>query len=298
MTKIFIAFLLIISCAPGRVFGQTDANSETDAIESLLYVNYLNVDNKYQLVKLEAKTKDGRLFKPAKGVKVKVYLDADSSEAFLIDSCITDEKGLASVAIPASLAEAWKSSVTHTFLAIADAAAPFGATHSDLTISKAKLAIDTINDGSSRSVRVQLLAMQNDGTWQPVTEGDVKVGIRRLTSNLSVGEEESFTIDESGEAIASFDREGIPGDEQGNIVLIAAIVDNDTYGNLQLQAVVPWGKPTALAANTDARNLWSDRTLVPYWLLFLISAITLSVWAVVGYMAIQFFRMKRLASAD
>lgn len=49
---------------------------------------------------------------------------------------------------------------------------------------------------------------------------ELKVGIQRLGGLLSAGEEETYTTDTTGSVSVDLNKEHLPGDESGNIVLV------------------------------------------------------------------------------
>ena len=75
-----------------------------------------------------------------------------------------------------------------------------------------------------------------------VKEIEMKLGLKRSLGNLSVGDEETYTSDSTGMASAEFMRDSIPGDKNGNLILVARVENNDIYGNVVEEKSVPWGK--------------------------------------------------------
>jgi hypothetical protein len=87
----------------------------------------------------------------------------------------------------------------------------------------------------------------------------------------------------------------MPGDEKGNLALVARVVDNDTYGNLTTEKIVPWGvveKPNLTFFKQ--RTLWSTRFETPIWLLLLAYSIGGSVWIVIIYLIWQLMIIKKI----
>ena len=127
----------------------------------------------------------------------------------------------------------------------------------------------------------------------------MKVGVTRSASILSAGDEDTYTTDSTGMATAEFKKDSLPGDNQGNITLVARIEDNDLYGNLSVEKTVPWG--IAVKTETgffDQRTLWSTRFRTPGWLLFMAYSIVISVWSVLIYLVFQLIKIKRLSMKD
>src|SRR5690242_9479464 len=126
----------------------------------------------------------------------------------------------------------------------------------------------------------------------------MKAGVKRLGGILSGGDEATYTTDSTGTAIIEFKKDSLPGDEKGNIILAAKIEDNDLFGNLQVEKVVPWGKiQKADHSFFEKRTLWTTRFRTPYWLLFIAYTIVLSVWGTLIYLIYQFFKIRKLGKA-
>ena len=60
-----------------------------------------------------------------------------------------------------------------------------------------------------------------DNEWKPASDVEMKVGVTRSASILSAGDDDTYTTDSTGMATAEFKKDSLPGDNQGNITLIA-----------------------------------------------------------------------------
>jgi len=76
------------------------------------------------------------------------------------------------------------------------------------------------------------LKEKNGNEWVAVKEIEMKLGIKRMLGNFTVGDEETYTSDSTEMASAEFKRDSKPGDEKGNLILVARVEDNDDYCNL------------------------------------------------------------------
>ena len=83
--------------------------------------------------------------------------------------------------------------------------------------------------------------------------------------------------------------------QKGDIVLVARVDNNELFGNLLVKKVVPWGKPT-VANDTffTKRSLWATRDKAPIWLIVMAYSIIAAVWAVLIYLVIQLFKIRKL----
>jgi hypothetical protein len=164
----------------------------------------------------------------------------------------------------------------------------------EISVTRAKLQIDTVNEDGARSITVTLLKLDG-GEWTPVADVEMQAGVQRLGGILPGGEEATYTTDSSGKATIAFIRYSMPGDAKGNIVLAARVDGHDELGSLLLEQPVPWGKPTVTGNNFfGQRTLWSTRFKTPLWLLLMAYTIVTAVWGTLIYLILQLIKIKKL----
>ncbi len=123
----------------------------------------------------------------------------------------------------------------------------------------------------------------------------MKIGVKRHGGILSAGDDATYTTDSSGILTVEFKRDSLPGDVKGNIILTARVDDNEFFGNLQVEKIVPWGEVTKIDDSFfNKRTLWTTRSRTPFWLLFMAYTIILGVWGTLVYLIFQLFRIKKL----
>ena len=261
--------------------------------QPLLDVVYFSYNNSIPYVQVMARLKQGRKFDPVKGVTLKVYLDSISSSSLMTDKAVTDETGKADAAMPPSLQKEWNASAKHTFIAEASGVKEFEGEKAVTEVTKARLLIDTATVSETKNITATFLALEN-GKWTPIKDADVKIMIKRLGGNLTVGDEATYTTDSSGTVTAEFKRDSIPGDANGNIVLIAKVEDNDTYGNLSVEKTAKWGALLTYDSTFNDRSLFGTRDKAPIWLLLMAYLIIGIVWGTLAYLVFQIFKIKKL----
>lgn len=281
---------LFLSCIFMLLSAGVNAQEDSIPAKELVILKYFNSNNRVQYLILENFMKTGRKTEPLKGKVFNIYIDSIIT-GNLIATVTTDEKGKAKSFLPPSLKAAWEAASIHTFIAVAagneDASA-------ELVITKAKIQIDTASAEGVRSITVQVMKYENN-EWVPAGEVEMKAGIQRLGGILSAGSEETYTTDSTGTVTVEFDKDSLPGDQNGNFVLVAKVEDNDLFGNLLVEKTVPWG--IALTTDKtffDQRTLWSTRFKTPYWLLFMAYSIVIGVWGTIIYLILQIIKIKKL----
>jgi len=285
-----LLLLMIFSFAISRASAQQDSVPAKELVK----LRYFNDKNKIQYLVLENSQKKGKETKPLATKTFSLYLDSMNSVNF-IGNVTTDKNGRAKSFLPPSLKSAWNASASHTFIAVPEGREE---SMSELEITKAKIQIDTASEDSTRNIIVQVSKYEND-TWVPANEVEMRIGIKRLGGVLSAGDEESYTTDSTGTVTIELLKKNIPGDAKGNIVVAAKTEDNDLYGNLYVEKVVPWG----IAVNPDTgffekRTLWSTRFRTPYWLLMMAYSIIIAVWGTLIYLILQIVKIKKIGIAQ
>ncbi len=269
--------------------------AQDDSVESkpILSVRYFVSANKVPYLDINIKKKEGRKFEAVKGVPVNVYFN-EASETNLLGKIITDINGEGKVAFPPSFKATWDSLDEFKFVAVSDSSAGVEGLNSDVTIKKAILVIDTTTVDGIRTVTAQLKEKKGN-EWVAVNEIEMKLRIKQLLGNLTVGDADTYTSDSTGMASADFKRDSMPGDEKGNLTLVASVEDNDIYGNLVTEKIVPWGK--AVKPDTgffNQRTLWSTRFQAPIWLLIMAYSIGFGIWTVIIYLVWQIIKMRNM----
>ena len=269
------------------------ASAQDAAPEILLDLKYNVSNNQVPYILVHSKTKlEKKKFQPVAGITVSIYLDKQSTDA-LLGKLITNDKGDGAVFLSSSLKAAWDSSGSHTFLAFSETKKPYAETTAELKITKARILLDTLLEDTVRNVVIKV-EEHNNGKWVPVKGVELKAAVKRLGGDLNISDEASFTTDSLGLVKAEFKRNSLPGDEKGNIILIAKVEDNETFGNLSIEKTVRWGAPFKYESTFNERSLFATRDKTPFWLLFLAYTIIGIVWGTMIYLVIQIFKIRKL----
>jgi hypothetical protein len=271
------------------------AQEDSVVAKELISLKYFSEKNSLQYLLLENKLKTGKKIEPLTNKTFHLYLDSIGA-VNKIAEVTTDGDGVAKSFLPVGLKEKWNAGSGHKFLAVAAGKEDEVAT--ELEIVKAKISIDTIADGETKSIVVQVSKFENN-EWIGAADVEMKVGIQRLGGILAAGDEETYTTDSSGTATVQLMKDSLPGDNKGNIVLAAKVEDNDLYGNLMVEKTVPWGVASAGDKNFfDQRKLWATNFRTPLWLLFMAYSIVIGVWATLIYLVFQIIRIKRIGTTS
>ncbi len=263
--------------------------SQTPKNDLNLSLGYYNDNNHFQYLKANAKTKIDRKFQMVPGISLTFYLGSESPEN-LLGRAISDDKGDAVVFIPASIKAAWDKSAKHSFTVVSANTPLYDQTKATADVTRAKIKIDT---GEDRKITATFLEWK-DSAWVPVKGVDMKIAVRRLDADLNVNETATYTTDSLGNVSADFKRDSLPGDEKGNLILVAKTEDNETYGSVSSQKAVPWGTAFKYVSHFDKRTLFARRGRSPIWLELMAYGIIVAVWGVLFYLVMQIRKLKEL----
>ncbi|MHB8207899.1 hypothetical protein [Mucilaginibacter sp.] len=287
LNKVLILLLSVI-----YVFQSNKSFSQSsDKADLNITINYYVNNNTLPYLLVAVKSKVNGKFQPVNNITLKLFLDKDSIGTF-INKVTTNNQGIAMSDIPSTVKKEWATTSKHTFLARFDGNSAYASAKADITVARAKLLIDT----SERSITASVLEMK-DTAWVPVKGVDVILAVRRLGGDLLINETPTFTTDSTGKASGDFKRDSIPGDAKGNIIIVAKVVDNDTYGNLVIEKTVPWGNKFVYVSTFNKRTLFATRDKAPIWLLFIVYSIVIAVWGILIYLVFNIFKIKKLGQS-
>jgi hypothetical protein len=296
-TNNFIVLLLLVAATllTNKVTAQEDTATKKETPKELVTLKYFNENNGLQYLMLTNFLKTGKKIEPQKNKVFKLYLDS-SSTTNLIGTVTTDEKGRAKSFIPPSLKVMWDVNTVHKFIAVANGKEEDAA--AEIEIAKARIKIDTSSEENIKSITVLVTKFENN-EWVPASEVEMKIGIQRHGGILTAGEAATYTTDSSGTAMVQLNKDSLPGDIKGNIILAASVEDNDLFGNLMVEKTVPWGVSVITAPGFfDQRTLWSTRFRTPIWLLVMAYSIVIGVWGTIIYLVLQIIKIKKLGKDD
>jgi hypothetical protein len=282
--------IISLACLLSLMNAMGQDSTKRDMVLNLAY--FMN-NNKVVHINANTKSKIEKKFQPVGNTVVNLYLDAESDSTF-IGKVVTNKAGVAKAILPPTLQQAWSASPNHTLIGISQASREFESVTTELAITKSKITIDTISDGPTKSITVTVLA-QKDSGWSPAADVEMKVGIQRLGGILTAGDDPTYTTDSSGTVTVEMKKDSLPGDKNGNLVLVARVEDNEPFGNLMIEKTVPWGKAfTADHSFFTQRALWTTRSRTPAWLLVMAYSIVVGVWSTIIYLVLQLIKIKKL----
>ncbi len=131
-----------------------------------------------------------------------------------------------------------------------------------------------------------------EGEEVPVADEDIYVYVKRMFSDLPLGED---FLDENGEFMTEIP-DDIPGDAQGYIEIIGRFNDHYLFGTVENRQTIQWGMPTKHEIPVSQRTLWTQ--IAPLWMVITLSILLAGVWGHYIFVIIQLFRLRRIARKE
>lgn len=254
---------------------------------SILLSFFKKADNtKTAVVKVMAKNEEKK-FVPAAEVSVNLYVKKEK-EFVLLNKVVTDAEGNAVWTLSADLpldAERY-----FTLTAKIENDNLYEDAEEEIHYKESRLSIKLHEEDSVRHITATVTETGADGNEIPVKEAEVTFFLKRLFGNMPLTEENAVSTDEKGEAQIVFPS-GITGDSLGNITLIAALTDDETFGNVESNASEKWGIAVLPDKDPFPRALWAPRA--PIQLILTLSILFGGVWLVYFFVFYQLNRIKK-----
>ncbi len=279
--------LLLTTLLLLNLFAKTSQAQDSAAAEKVSptidFVCIQKGDNSVDLkATYKAKIKGG--FLKLSELKIDFFATTDSAEKKL-GSSYTDHNGVALLNCKAEDVIADKEGKIHFKTSFAGDAKTEAA-EEVVAATRAKLIITAVKVDSALSVQVKLVDLST-GTEKAIPETDLAVFVKRLFYPLKVGEGKT---DSSGMIAVDIPND-LPGDAKGNIVLMAKLDDNETYGNLEASVTQQWGIPVSDEVKELPRALWSPHP--PMWMLITFIILISVVWGHYIVIVYELFRLRK-----
>ena len=279
----------MILFVPGKIKAQTDSSAKEEVKEATTYsplITFMSVqksDNSVDL-KVTVQAKISGTLSKLPGLKIEFTIGSDSLTKKLGEA-ITDDRGFVLFNCKPELLTTDAEGKLN-FKASFAGQDSLEAVEEVVVVKRARLEITPVKEDSLLTVKVKLVDLST-GTETPVPETDLGVFVNRLFSGLKLGEGKT---DENGEATIEIPN-NLPGDDKGNITLLARLEENETYGNLEASVVQQWGTPVSSELKDLPRALWSPHP--PIWMLVTFVVLMSAVWGHYLVIIIQLIRLRK-----
>ena len=224
-----------------------------------------------------------RMELPLPGMEITFYTGA--GQKVLLTKSVTDNKGIARFELSNDMKPGTGTDGMWAFSSEFTGNDTIEAGTSEVTVRDMRLELALTEADSIKTVTVSAFTTEG-GKEKPVSGETVTVSVPRMFSLLPIGD---LTLDDAGTASIEFPSD-LPGDKEGNLLIIARIAENATYGNVEKSETKKWGLPTDYSVPVTHRALWTK--IAPRWMIYSLSILLAGVWGHYLFAIISLIRIK------
>ncbi len=220
---------------------------------------------------------------PLEGLPVLFYTNMEEPE--LLGEAVTDAKGVARFIIPGDMALPVDEDNNWWFYAEFEGNDQYDMAMEEISLMDVNLGMSIEETDEEKMIYLEAYTTL-EGVNIPVTDEDIFIFVPRMFSLLSVAE--GYFID--GKADVKFP-EDVPGDENGNLTVIARFNDHWQFGNVEQRVETDWGVPASHDVAESHRALWTQ--IAPRWMIVTLTIMLIGVWGHYLFAIISMIRIKR-----
>jgi len=132
-----------------------------------------------------------------------------------------------------------------------------------------------------------------DQSGVPIEDLELYYFVKRTFSLLPIGDPFNST-DENGIIEVEFPND-LPGDPEGNVIIVVKILESDLYNDQTLEVSKNWGIPTVLEdPDAEKRSLWAAAANAPISLIFIVCSMIIAVWYIIFYIIFKLYKISRI----
>lgn len=132
-----------------------------------------------------------------------------------------------------------------------------------------------------------------DQSGMPIEDLELYYFVKRTFSLLPIGDPFNST-DENGIIEVKFPND-LPGDTEGNVIIVVKILESDLYNDQTLEVSKNWGIPTVIEdPKTEKRSLWAAAANAPISLIVIVTSMIIAVWYIIFYIIFKLYKISRI----
>jgi len=281
MKKKLIFKILSLSLLP--LFSMHLHSQGTNKISPYVQLQYFKNTDDQRILQASLTFSRNRMELPIPGMEISFFSGKDKKE--LITTALTDANGIAKINLGADARLSIDKDGTWIFGSVFKGNDTIDAGTSEISIKDVKLDMILSQVDSIKTITVHAFVKEG-GKDKPVSGEVVTVYVPRMFSLLPIVE---LTLDEQGTATGEFPSD-LPGDKEGNVIIIAKFLENPAFGNVEKRETLKWGLPTEYVGPTSHRALWTK--VAPRWMIYTLTVLLIGVWGHYLFAIISLIRIK------
>ena len=217
-----------------------------------------------------------------------LFLNVLEDEESELGKVLTDETGTATLHLPPGQKYLVNEEGFSEFVARFEGTKEIRKKEADLQIMDLVLQIEAEEIDSVKTVTVHAFSLDSTNQKVPQDDVDLKISVRGMLSD--------FTIDEGSTENGAFEIEfpnDIPGDVNGEFMLIAYVEDSDDFGNVEYTIRSDWGIFDDIPQK-QTNELWTE--VAPMWMYVVLTIMLVGVWAFYFYSIVKIRKIWKLGT--
>lgn len=274
--------LLVFICFTLIALSTTVINAQSKKQKARVSVQFNKIDD-LKFLKITAKFKKGKKYKPAAGLDFKVYNEFENDSLVYLGDITLNKKGLGEF----NLSKIFEDNRDqYTFRVIHKESSKFKKISKSTTVKLANLSVEI----KFKNEEPVIVAQLTDTGDIPIENAELKVNLQRFFAPLTIGKEVYFT-NEKGIINVPI-TEKMPG-LNGKLNYEVILEDSDDYGTIKTLILTDIGEPIKDLSTFDQRTMWSPPNKTPKFLLIVPNLIIVGVWAYLFILLFNLFRISK-----
>lgn len=275
-----IAVLFVFS---GQCFATNSAARSIQPVDLELEYFQIN-EEKYLNVSLAGQGNNRQT--PLEEILVNLFLN-EISPAQKLGSVTTDENGQGRITLGETFEAMADTLYEYTFIAVSGSDDRHMKAESELTIRKSDLSIGHFVDNDRKYVKATLTEATDTNAMIPVEGEELLFEVERLLGLLPVAD---FTFTDGQGTVETVFPDDIPGDKEGNIVIVVRVDEHPDYGNVEFRETVAWGVPLTMVSGVEEGNTRISNIPPPFLSIFYWGGL-FAVWGTICYGIFYVFKI-------
>jgi hypothetical protein len=260
-----------------------NVNAKSKKLKTRLSVQFTK-ENGRSFLTIAAKYKEGREYKKAKGINLKIYSQMENDSLIFLGDVTLNKIGKATFDVSNTFEKIQES---YTFKVIFKGSDKLKKAKKTVTVKIANLTSKLV---TSKDKKYSIEATLTDAKGNPIEGQELKFQLQRLFSPLSISEKIHFT-DENGTIVVPI-KEIMPG-INGKLNYEVVLKDSDDYGTIKSIVSTNIGKPIKDLSTFDQRTMWSPPTKAPWADLIVPNLLILGIWGTLVILVINLFKISK-----
>jgi hypothetical protein len=262
-------------------------DEEIEKVDPSFSISYQKESDGTKVLMGTAKYRKDRVWTRITDLEITFYYLLDGEESKLA-STQTDENGLGMLKVHTEIPIPADEDGYMTFLARTSETELFESTEEEIMIIDLFLEMELLTEDDEKQIIARAYTINIDGEKEPMSDEDLFFYVPRMFSDLQVSE----GYLEEGETYAEFPSDLI-GDEDGNLEVIARLVEHDEYGTVEVRMMSNWGisQTAHLQEHPSKGELWTP--VAPMWMIVTLIILLLGVWGHYFYTVVQLFLIRK-----